>query len=94
MVKALLQDLVGRGLVTDRPMLFVIDGSRALRKNWHTTRSQCPRDDAGTGGGFKNASRQKSNRALRDEPRIWLEQERTHVAVMKRGSRPSRRAAA
>jgi transposase-like protein len=31
-VKALLQDLVGRGLVTDRPMLFVIDGSKALRK--------------------------------------------------------------
>jgi putative transposase len=31
-VKALLQDLVERGLRTDRPVLFVIDGAKALRK--------------------------------------------------------------
>jgi len=31
-VKALLQDLVDRGLRTDRPVLFVIDGAKALRK--------------------------------------------------------------
>ena len=30
--RSLLRDLVGRGLVTDRPVLFVIDGSKALRK--------------------------------------------------------------
>jgi transposase-like protein len=30
--KSLLQDLVGRGLVTDQPVLFVIDGSKGLRK--------------------------------------------------------------
>ena len=32
MVKALLEDLVERGLSTDRSYLFVIDGSKALRK--------------------------------------------------------------
>ena len=31
-VKALLQDLVDRGVRTDRPVLFVIDGAKALRK--------------------------------------------------------------
>ena len=31
-VRALLQDLVERGLPTDRPLLFVIDGAKALRK--------------------------------------------------------------
>ena len=30
--KSLLEDLMERGLDPDRPMLFVIDGSKALRK--------------------------------------------------------------
>lgn len=32
MAKALLRDLVERGLPTDRALLFVLDGSKALRK--------------------------------------------------------------
>ncbi|MFQ5974630.1 MAG: IS256 family transposase [Alphaproteobacteria bacterium] len=39
-VRALLQDLVGRGLRTDRPLLFVIDGAKALRKAIRETFSE------------------------------------------------------
>jgi hypothetical protein len=49
--------------------------------------THCPGDNAGAGGGLKNALRLEERRALGDELRIGLEQQRAHVAVVKRGHR-------
>jgi hypothetical protein len=49
--------------------------------------TQCSGDDAGAGGGLEDAGRLEERRALGNEPRIGLEQQRAHVAVVERGSR-------
>ena len=47
----------------------------------------CTGNDAGAGGGLEDAGRLEERRALGDEPRIGLEQQRAQVAVVKRGRR-------
>src|SRR5207247_3706364 len=47
----------------------------------------CAGDDAGADGGFEDAGRLEERHALGDELRIGLEQQRAHVAVVKRRSR-------
>jgi len=45
-----------------------------------------PGDDTGAGGSLENAVWLEERAALGDELRIRLEQQRAHVAVVKRGS--------